>query len=84
MTKQFAVEWAKYNICVSAIAPFFFRTRMTENTAKKAAKEMIQQVPMDRLGRDGELKEVAVFLASEASSYITGQVICVDGGMSAW
>ena len=84
MTKQLAVEWAKYNIRVNAIAPFFFTTRMTKDTTQKAEEEIIRHVPMGRLGREGELKGAVLFLASEASSYITGQVINVDGGMSAW
>ncbi len=49
-----------------------------------AEKEILQYVPMGRLGREGELKGAILFLASEASSYITGQVINIDGGMSAW
>ncbi len=84
MTKQFAVEWAKYNIRVNAIAPFFFTTRMTKEITHRAEKELIQHIPMGRLGREGELKGTVLFLASEASSYITGQVINIDGGMSAW
>ena len=84
MTKQLAVEWAKYNIRVNAIAPFFYTTRMTKDTTQKAEKEIIQHVPMGRLGREGELKGAVVFLVSEASSYITGQVMNIDGGMSAW
>jgi len=84
MTKQFAVEWAKYNIRVNAIAPFFFRTRMTKDVTERAEKELIQHIPMGRLGREGELKGAVIFLASEASSYITGQIIAIDGGMTAW
>ena len=84
MTRQLAVEWAKYNIRVNAIAPFFFTTRMTEDITRRAEKNLVQHIPMGRLGRDGELKGVILFLASEASSYITGQVLNVDGGMSAW
>ncbi|MBA7653858.1 NAD-dependent glycerol dehydrogenase [subsurface metagenome] len=84
MTKQLAVEWAKYNIRVNAIAPSFFTTRMTKDVIQRAEKEIIQHVPMGRLGEEGELKGAVLFLASEASSYITGQVINIDGGMSAW
>jgi gluconate 5-dehydrogenase len=84
MTKQLAVEWAKYNIRVNAIAPFFFSTRMTKSSVEQAGKEMIKHIPMGRLGMEGELKGAVIFLASEASSYITGHVIMVDGGMSAW
>lgn len=84
MTKQFAVEWAKYNVRVNAIAPFFFRTRMSEVSIQKAEKEMIERVPMGRLGMEGEIKGTVIFLASEASSYITGQIIAIDGGLTAW
>jgi gluconate 5-dehydrogenase len=84
MTKQFAVEWAKHNIRVNAIAPYFFKTRMSKESTERAEKEMIESIPMNRLGREGELKGAVVFLASEASSYITGQVLNIDGGLSAW
>ena len=84
MTKQLAVEWAKYNIRVNAIAPFFLKTRMTREVTEKAEKELVEHIPMGRLGREGELRGAVLFLASEASSYVTGQVINIDGGMSAW
>lgn len=84
MTKQLAVEWAKHNIRVNAIAPFVYPTRMAQGMIQKKEKEIIEHVPMGRLGREGELKGVVLFLASEASSYITGQTINIDGGMSAW
>ena len=84
MTRQLAVEWAKYNIRVNAIAPHFYKTRMTKDVIQRAEKEIIEHIPMGRLGREGEIKGVILFLASEASSYITGQVINLDGGMSAW
>jgi len=84
ITKQLAVEWAKHHIRVNAIAPFFFSTRMTKDVTQRIEKEFLHLVPMGRLGREGELKGVVVFLASEASSYITGQVITIDGGTSAW
>jgi len=84
MTRQLAVEWAKHNIRVNAIAPFFFKTRMTESVTQRAENELIQHIPMGRFGQEGELKGTVLFLASDASSYITGQVIDIDGGMSAW
>ena len=84
MTKQLAVEWAKYNIRVNAIAPFVYPTRMTKGIIQQAEKEIIEHIPMGRMGREGETKGAILFLASEASSYITGQVINLDGGMSAW
>lgn len=84
LSRQLAVEWAKYNIRVNAIAPFFLKTRMTKETTERAEKELVEHIPMGRLGREGELGGAVLFLASEASSYITGQVINIDGGMSAW
>ena len=84
MTRQLAVEWAKHHIRVNAIAPFFFKTRMTESVTQRAANELIRHIPMGRFGQEGELKGTVLFLASDASSYITGQVINIDGGMSAW
>ena len=84
ITKQLAVEWANHNIRVNAIAPYFFQTRLVDALIKEHEKEMIEHVPMGRLGEDKELKGLVVFLASEASSYITGQVIVIDGGFTAW
>jgi len=84
MTKQLAVEWAAQNIRVNAIAPSFFVTRMAKALVEKGGEKLVRWIPMGRTGREGEIKGTAVFLASEASSYITGQVICLDGGQTAW
>lgn len=84
LTRQLAAEWCKYNIRVNAVAPGFFNTRMTRDVVDRAGKEIAEQILMGRLGKEKEMKGVVVFLVSEASSYITGQVINVDGGMSAW
>ena len=83
LTKQLAVEWAPHNIRVNAIAPDFFRTRLTGQAVDNKGEQIIRRVPMRRLGNEGELKGIVVFLASDASSYITGQIICVDGGATA-
>jgi len=84
MTKQLAVEWASNNIRVNTIAPFFFITRMAKVLIEKGGEKLTRWIPMGRTGREGEIKGTAVFLASDASSFITGQVICVDGGQTAW
>lgn len=80
MTREFAAKWARRGIRVNAIAPGFFPSRMTEKVLDAAQPQIEAAVPMGRVGGEGELKGVAVFLASAASGYITGQTIVVDGG----
>lgn len=82
-TRDLAVKWAPHGVYVNAIAPGFFRTRMTESLLEHTQARVEAQIPLGRIGRPGELKGVAVFLASPASDYVTGQVIPVDGGRTA-
>jgi NAD(P)-dependent dehydrogenase (short-subunit alcohol dehydrogenase family) len=86
LTRQLAVEWAPYGILVNAIAPGWIPTEATEGgIAKPGNKErMVQFTPLGRLGTPEEIRGAVVFLASPASSYVTGAVLAVDGGYTAW
>jgi NAD(P)-dependent dehydrogenase (short-subunit alcohol dehydrogenase family) len=84
LTRTLATHMAEHGILVNAICPGFFPTKMSRGVLEKAGETIGQGVPLGRIGRPGELKGVAVFLASAASSYITGQVLPVDGGATAW
>jgi NAD(P)-dependent dehydrogenase (short-subunit alcohol dehydrogenase family) len=82
-TRDLAVKWAPHGIRVNAVAPGFFETRLSARVLERGRSQIEQATPMGRIGRPGELKGVVVFLASAASSYMTGQVIVVDGGTTA-
>ena len=81
-TKSAAKELAKRNIRVNAIAPGFIKTRMTEKLPVKWVQRVHEQVPMGRFGEPKDVADVALFLASDLSRYITGQVVVVDGGLT--
>ncbi len=81
MTKTCAREFAKKNILVNAIAPGFIRTAMTDKLSDEVKKALSAQIPLERLGEPQDVANAALFLASEESSYITGHVISVNGGM---
>ena len=82
MTKSLAKELGGKNINVNAIAPGFIDTDMTRVLSEDQKKNILSQVPLKRLGLVSDIANVAAFLASEDSDYITGQVIHVDGGMA--
>ena len=81
MTKTCAREFAKKNILVNAIAPGFIRTAMTDKLPDEVKKNLAAQIPLERLGEAQDVANAALFLASDESSYVTGQVISVNGGM---
>lgn len=82
-TRALAAEWAPYNIRVNAIAPGFFPSKMTRATLAQYGEEIAARSPLNRIGGPEDLKGVAVLLASRASDFITGQIIAVDGGVTA-
>ncbi|MDI3548796.1 MAG: hypothetical protein PWR10_2448 [Halanaerobiales bacterium] len=87
LTKSLAAEWAKYNIRVNAIAPGYMKTKMTAQFLEKKPemKEFwVAPTPMKRMGKPEELQGAAVYLASDASSFMTGNVLIIDGGYTVY
>ena len=83
LTRDLAVKWARHGITVNVLAPGFFLTRLSEAVVARGGDALARAIPLGRTGREGELKGAALFLASGASSYVTGQVLVVDGGATA-
>jgi len=83
LTRELAAKWGRHGIRVNAIAPGFFPSRMTEKVLEKMQDGIERGIPLGRIGRPGELKGAAVFLLSDAASYITGQTLAIDGGSTA-
>ncbi len=81
-SKSLAVEVAARGITVNVIAPGFIETEMTHALGEHAQAEFVSRIPLGKLGTTGDVADLAVFLASPMSDYITGQVICVDGGLT--
>lgn len=86
LTKNLAVEWAEEGIRVNAIAPWYIDTPLTAGLLSKPdfLKSVLERTPMKRVGRPEEIASTALFLCSDAASYITGQCIAVDGGFSVY
>ncbi|WP_349409202.1 glucose 1-dehydrogenase [Pseudalkalibacillus sp. SCS-8] len=86
MTKNLAVEWGEHGIQVNSIGPWYFRTPLTEKLLSDEAylNDILARTPLKRVGELPELVGPAVFLASDASSYVTGQTLFVDGGMTVY
>ena len=81
LTKSAAKELASRNIRVNAIAPGFIETDMTDNLAEKAKEELINSIPLSKLGSVQDVADLVLFLSSQKAKYITGQTINVDGGL---
>ena len=81
MTKSVAKELASRKVRSNAVAPGFVETAMTDELTDEARAALLRDVPMGRMGKAEEIAEAVAFLASDASSYVTGQVLGVDGGM---
>ena len=83
LTRALAGEWASHNVNVNAIAPGLFPTRMTRGLIEMLGDRAAAKAPLNRVGGPEDLKGIVVLLASEASAFITGQVVAVDGGHTA-
>jgi NAD(P)-dependent dehydrogenase (short-subunit alcohol dehydrogenase family) len=83
-TKDAACKWAQHNIQVNAIAPGWFPTHMSDWVIGHKKELLLSEIPQRRFGTEDDLKGAAVYLASDASDYMTGQVLVVDGGQTAW
>lgn len=82
LTRELAASWGRQGIRVNAIAPGYFHSRLADGAIELVEPELKATSPLGRVGADGELKGVVVFLAADASNYMTGQVLVVDGGWS--
>ena len=85
LTKSLAIEWSRRGVCVNAIAPGVFRTTLNEKLLDETdrGREFLLRTPMKRFGSVDELAGAAIFLASDAASFVTGEVLVVDGGLLA-
>jgi gluconate 5-dehydrogenase len=82
-TRTLAGEWGEYGINVNAIAPGFFPSKMTHGVLREMGERLAADAPLGRLGGDDDLKGAVVLFASDAGRHITGQILAVDGGVSA-
>lgn len=83
LTKDLAVKWGVHGVNVNAIAPGFFPTKMSKVVLEQGGQHILDRTPLNRFGSEEDLKGAALFLASAASNYVTGETLVVDGGMQA-
>ena len=83
-TRDLAVKWASHNIQVNCICPGFFVTPINRKLFERNPEPILREIPLGRTGGDNDLKGIAVLLASDASNFMTGAIIPVDGGTIAW
>jgi NAD(P)-dependent dehydrogenase (short-subunit alcohol dehydrogenase family) len=87
LTKSLAAEWAPYNVRVNSMSPGYIRTAMTDQVLADdpgLGDAWRARIPLGRMGTPAELRGLAVYLASDASSYMTGSDVLVDGGYTSW
>ncbi|MEX2584564.1 MAG: SDR family oxidoreductase [Gemmatimonadota bacterium] len=84
LTRELAGSWSDYGIRVNAIAPGWFPTKMSRGVLEAAGERILAGIPLARFGEPEDIQGVALFLASDASAYMTGQTVIVDGGQTVW
>jgi NAD(P)-dependent dehydrogenase (short-subunit alcohol dehydrogenase family) len=84
LTRDLACEWGRRGVTVNALAPGWFPTAMAEHVLARSEADLLDAIPLGRFGSPDDLKGAIVFMASDASNYMTGQVLVLDGGRTAW
>jgi gluconate 5-dehydrogenase len=83
LTRDLAVKWARHGILVNVVAPWFVPTRLTQAVIARSQQAMLDRIPLGRLGTPEDVANAVLFLAGPAAAYITGQVLAIDGGVTA-
>ena len=80
LTKTLSAEYSKFNILSNAVAPGVIKTQLTKKILKNNIQNLVNKIPMGRLGTTNEIAEIVYWLGSEDNTFVTGQQVCVDGG----